>query len=496
MTPEARALRSPAPARDDAAGSLLGGRRRAAGWVLAVAGPWALAAAIVPSTDATTLAAESMGFLALTVLTALAGGLWPAVTSAVLSTGLLTWFFTPPVRTLAIDRGADVAVLALFLLVAIAVSSVVGQAARRTVQAAEARREADALISLNRTVLRSDQDLTTLLDLVRRTFGAEAVSLLQPDQEGSDLLGAIGEDPARHPDDADEAATVSPPTPPLVLALRGVRLSSPERRVLTSFAGHLAVVLERRELASRAARAHRLEEGNRVRNALLAAVSHDLRTPIARTKAAVSSLRSPDVAWSPEDQQELLATIEDSTDRLHAIVTNLLDLSRIQSDAVTPAHQDVGLEDVVARALDHTSSGRRVEVDVAGDLPQVRTDAGLLERVVANLLDNACRYSPDDAPVTVVLSHQGGRAHVRVVDHGTGVVDADKPQMFVAFRRLGDSEAREGLGLGLAVAQGLTEALGGTLTPADTPGGGLTMTLDLPVASGFAARQPLVARPP
>jgi two-component system sensor histidine kinase KdpD len=251
------------------------------------------------------------------------------------------------------------------------------------------------------------------------------------------------------------------------------------------------VVLERRELASRAARARSLEEGNRVRNALLAAVSHDLRTPIARAKAAVSSLRSPDVHWSDEDERELLATIEDSTDRLHAIVTNLLDLSRIQSDAVSPAAQEVALEDVVARALDHASGGRPVRLQVAPDLPPVRTDAGLLERVVANLLDNAWRHSPDGRPVTVSLCRSDGTAQVRVSDNGPGVPDADKPQMFVAFRRLGDSEAREGLGLGLAVARGLTEAMDGTLTAEDTEGGGLTMVIDLPALPATGVPRPL-----
>ena len=459
--------------------------------MLALAGPVALAAALVPSTDATTLAAEAMGFLAVTVLCSLIGGLWPAVTCAVLSTGLLTWFFTPPRRTLSIDRTPDLVLLALFLVVAIAVSSVVGQAASRTVQAAEARREADALISLNRTVLRSDQDLASLLDLVRRTFAATAVSLLRPEGGSWTLLAQVGSDPPVHPEGADETAEVSPPSPPLVLALRGGRLSAPDRRVLTSFAGHLAVVLERRDLAARAARARSLEEGNRVRNALLAAVSHDLRTPIARAKAAVSSLRSPDVHWSAEDERELLATIEDSTDRLHAIVTNLLDLSRIQSDAVSPAAQEVALEDVVARALDHAPGGRPARLQVAPDLPPVRTDVGLLERVVANLLDNAWRHSPEGQQVTVSLSRSDGAAQVRVSDRGPGVPDADKPQMFVAFRRLGDSEAREGLGLGLAVARGLTEAMGGTLTAEDTEGGGLTMVIDLPALPATGAPSPV-----
>jgi two-component system sensor histidine kinase KdpD len=449
---------------------------------MALLGPAALSAVLVPSTDASTLSAESMCFLALTVACAIVGGLWPALAGAVLSTGLLNWFFTPPTRTLTIDRTADQVVLVLFLLVATAVSSVVGHAARRSLQATEARREADALIRLNRTVLTSGEDLVTLLDLVRDTFGARSASLLSIATGGPTRLAAVGQDAPLDPSEADEVAEVSPSSPPVVLALNGGPLTPSDRRVLTSFAGHLAVVLERRTLAAEAARTRRLEEGNRVRGALIAAVSHDLRTPLARAKAAVSSLRSVDVTWSREDEFELLATIEDSTDRLHAIVSNLLDLSRIQSDAVVPATQEVGLEDVVARALDGTPDSRRVEVRAVPELPQVRTDAGLLERVLANVVDNAVRHSPDDAPIVVSLSGDDEVVRMAVVDRGPGVSDEDKEQMFGAFRRLGDAEAREGLGLGLAVARGLTEALGGRLVPHDTPGGGLTMVIELPAA--------------
>ena len=226
--------------------------------------------------------------------------------------------------------------------------------------------------------------------------------------------------------------------------------------------------------------ARRLEEGNRVRTALLAAVSHDLRTPLAGIKAAVSSLRSPEVSWSVEDQAELLATIEDSSDRLHTIVANLLDLSRLQSDAVRPVVHEVGLDDVVSRTVAQMPQGDRVELRFEPDLPPVLVDAGLLDRVVANLVDNAVRHSPADSPVTVATSHVGDRVQLHVVDRGPGVPDAQKEQMFAAFQRLGDAGGREGLGLGLAVARGLTAALGGLLVAEDTPGGGLTMVVDLP----------------
>ncbi|HEU4515464.1 MAG TPA: DUF4118 domain-containing protein [Nocardioidaceae bacterium] len=461
----------------------LGRRRVAAGWVLAVLGPPLLSALLVPSPDLSTLAMEAMGFLALTVVCALVGGLWPAVTAALLGSLLLNWFFTPPERTLNIADTINVVGLALFLLVAVAVASVVDKAARRSIQADEARREADTLTMLNRTLLRSDQDVETLLGLVRDTFAVEAVALLRRD--GSGVVASVGESPPETTADADASAEVSSS---LVLALRGPQLSVQDRRVLAAFATHLAVALERQELTSRAEEARVLEEGNRVRTALLAAVSHDLRTPLAGIKAAVSSLRSPDVRWSVEDEAELLATIEDSADRLHTIVANLLDLSRLQSDAVRPVVHEVGLDDVVSRTVAQMPQGDRVELRFEPDLPPVLVDAGLLDRVVANLVDNAVRHSPPGAHVTVSTSHVGDRVQLHVVDRGAGVPDTQKEQMFAAFQRLGDARGREGLGLGLAVARGLTEALGGLLVAEDTPGGGLTMVVDLPAVP---TRKPL-----
>lgn len=456
--------------------SVLGPRRRAMGWLLALLGPTGLTLVLVPSTDVSTLAIEAMGFLALTVLVALVGGLWPAVTAAVLGSLMLNWFFTPPERTLTIADTVNVVALVLFLLVAVAVASLVDRASRRSVQADRARREADTLTMLNRTLLRSDRDVETLLNLVRDTFGADSAALLRRDRHHEDVVSAVGDHPPARAEEADAIADVSTS---LLLALRGPDLSVSERRVLSSFATHLAVALEHQELTTRAAAVRRLQEGNRVRTALLAAVSHDLRTPLAGIKAAVSSLRSPDVHWSEEDQSQLLATIEESSDRLHTIVANLLDLSRLQSDVVQPVLRQIGLDDVVARNLTHIKGHGRVELRFDPGLPTVLADAGLLDRVVVNLVDNALRHSPADSPVTASISRAGDRVQLRVVDRGPGVPDQQKEQMFAAFQRLGDTPGREGLGLGLAVARGLTEALGGLLVAEDTPGGGLTMMVEL-----------------
>jgi two-component system sensor histidine kinase KdpD len=218
-----------------------------------------------------------------------------------------------------------------------------------------------------------------------------------------------------------------------------------------------------------------------MRTALLNAVSHDLRTPIASAKAAVSSLRSADVQWDPRDQQELLASADQSLDRLTALVTNLLDLSRLQAGVLSFAVGVVGMEDVVGQALAHVDDSRRVEVDVPATLPEVRADPGLFERVIANLVDNAVRYSSTDSQVRVAGSTHGDIVELRVIDHGPGVRADDRDSVFTPFQRLGDTPTNgAGVGLGLAIARGFTEAMSGTLTLEDTPGGGLTAVVALP----------------
>lgn len=227
-----------------------------------------------------------------------------------------------------------------------------------------------------------------------------------------------------------------------------------------------------------AAKARELAETDRVRAAILAAVSHDLRTPLSGIKAAVSSLRQRDVEWTEQEQLELLATIEESSDRLTGVVTNLLAMSRIQAGAVSLRMQPVVVGEVVANAL--LSLGPTVgalEVDVPEDLPTVLADPDLLERVVANLIANAARADPRTARVTARA--QGERLSLAVVDRGPGVPLEQWEDMFLPFHRLKDRDARTGSGLGLAIVRGFCEAMGTTVTPSATPAGGLTMTITL-----------------
>ncbi|MBV9291861.1 MAG: hypothetical protein JO222_05365 [Frankiales bacterium] len=262
-------------------------------------------------------------------------------------------------------------------------------------------------------------------------------------------------------------------------------------RLLEAAGAQLAVALDRDRLRTQAAQAEALAASNRMRTALLAAVSHDLRTPLASIKASISSLRQTEVTWSPEDEAELLETIEESTDRLSALIANLLDMSRVQTGALQPYLRPASVEEIVPVALRGLPGGAHVDIGVPEDLPLVLTDAGLLERVLANLLENALRWSPADHPPAVVARHANNRVEVCVIDHGPGVAEPDRDRMFEPFQRLGDQDARTGVGLGLAVARGLAEAVGGALTAAETPGGGLTMIVSVPAAHADRAIEAL-----
>jgi two-component system sensor histidine kinase KdpD len=260
--------------------------------------------------------------------------------------------------------------------------------------------------------------------------------------------------------------------------------------VLGAFAAYAAVALEQQRLAAEAEAARPIAEADRMRTALLAAVSHDLRTPLASAKAAVTSLRSADVQWDAQDRDELLATADESLDRLTHLVDNLLDMSRLQAGALSVFPRPAGLDEVVARALDDLGEvGHTVVVEIPDSLPAVRVDPGILERVIVNLTQNALRYSPEGKPPLLIASSLGDWVELRVVDRGPGIPKSQRDRIFVPFQRLGDTDNTTGVGLGLALSRGLTEAMGGTLEPEETPGGGMTMTLSLPAVPTPAVTQ-------
>ncbi|MFD8391647.1 DUF4118 domain-containing protein [Streptomyces sp. NPDC059680] len=463
-----------------ARGARLGRSRVIWGWAVGVLGPALLTWLLTSTTPDVGLANDMLLFLTLTVAAALLGGLFPALASAVVGSLLLNWYFTPPVHTLTIADPKNIVAIAIFVGVAVSVASVVDLAARRTHQAARLRAESEILSFLAGNVLRGETTLEALLERVRETFGMESVALLERTGETAPwtCAGSVGPRPAEIPEDADVDVPVGDH---MALSLRGRVLPAADRRVLAAFAAQAAVVLDRQRLQSEAGRAKELAEGNRIRTALLAAVSHDLRTPLAGIKAAVTSLRSDDVEWSAQDRAELLQAIEEGADRLDHLVGNLLDMSRLQTGTVVPIIRETDLDEVVPMALGGVPENS-VELDIPESLPMVYVDRGLLERAVANVVENAVKYSPPGQRVLVSASALADRVEVRVVDRGPGVPDEAKDRIFEPFQRYGDAPRGVGVGLGLAVARGFAEAVGGALAAEDTPGGGLTMVLAVPTA--------------
>jgi two-component system sensor histidine kinase KdpD len=466
----------------------LSARRKIRGYLLAVLLPPLLTLCLVPVRGQLNLVSDMLLFLLLTVIVSLVGGLLPALIAAVTGSALLNYFFTPPLHTFTIGETNNALALLVFVLVATLVSSTVDLAARRSRQAARAAAEARILANLAGSVLGGEEALTAMLQRVRETFGLTAVTLLERDEEGWTPVASAGP-PIELPVGDDD--TEVPAGQDLQLVLRGALLRAEDQRLVGAFAAQAAVVLDHVRLSRTAAEAAPLAEANKVRTALLAAVGHDFRTPLAAAKASVSTLLSWDIDLSPEDRRELLLGADASLDRLTALVDNLLDMSRLQLGAMSIDLQPTAVDEVVARALDDLGpDGKRVLIDPSDDLPLVQADPGLLERVLSNLVANALRYSPSDAPPRLTCSRLGDRVEVRVIDRGPGVPPEHWDRIFLPFQRLGDTDNTTGIGLGLALSRGLTEAMDGALDPEETPGGGLTMVVSLPTVAEDAPAAP------
>lgn len=458
---------------------LLSKRRLVAGWIFAALGPVLLTVVLRFLPETVSFATQLMLFLTMTVAVAIVGGLWPAVVSAVWGTLLLNFWFAPPRHTFTVSDPENVLALVVFVLVAAAVASVVAVAARRTAEAKRASGEAAILAQLTSTMLRGGDSAEDLVSQLRETFALEDVTLLRRAEGGAwDVVAASGQHPATTTEGADEVLGV---TEDIVIVLHGDVPDAADRRVMEAYAAQVGVTMERRALRKQAADAAVLEQSDAIRTALLAAVSHDLRTPLAAIRASVDGLRLEDVEWSPEEEEELLTTVDESTARLESLIDNLLDLSRLQTGAVSAMLRAVSLDEIVPAALEGIDRPL-IELDVAENMPLALTDRGLLERVVANIVNNALRFQPADAgPVRVMASAGPQDLQVRVIDRGKGLSDDAKERMFDPFQRLGDQSVG-GLGLGLAVASGLAKAVGASVAAEDTPGGGLTMVITVPRA--------------
>ncbi|MCI4657803.1 ATP-binding protein [Cryobacterium zhongshanensis] len=465
-------------------------RRRLAGLGLAVVGGPLLTALLVATHSAESITSEVLSYQLLVIVVALVGGLWPALFAALLSGLTLDYFFVNPLYTVTIAEPAHALALVLYLANAGVVSYVVDLAARRSRSAQRAAGESELLATVAGSVLRGEDAVPALVARTREAFNLTGVRLFADGK----LLYSDGSPAEAGPD--TPLATVPVGTRG-TLELSGRDLAASERRLLGVIATQLDAALEHSDLAETASAIGPLAEADRMRSALLAAVGHDLRRPLSAATAAVSGLRSTEVTLSPADREELFATAEESLESLAALITNLLDVSRVQAGALAVSLGPVDAAEVVLPALDELGDGPdTVELDFPAGLPPMLADAGLLQRVVVNVLANGIRFSPPGERVLVTASEFGGVVELRIMDRGPGIPADRRDEVFLPFQRLGDTDNLTGLGLGLALAKGFTEGMGGRLEAEDTPGGGLTMVIALPafdpaagetVATGTAA---------
>ncbi|RKR19770.1 DUF4118 domain-containing protein [Arthrobacter oryzae] len=481
----------------------LGRIRVAVGLLLAVLLPALLQLLLVFLNPQQNVATAMLVQLSGSVAVALVGGLWPAVLAALWSSLLVNYFSTPPTGNLTIRDPQNFLALFVFLGVSAAVAVVVDLSARRSKEAARARAEATTLSDLTRGAAGSEDTVQSLLEQARTVFQVRGAALFSEDSHDGGtwrLLASAGDIPtgtvqeATGSPDGENVEEIDSTTR---LVLYGRILPASDRRLLAAFGVHLAAQLERQQLVASRREMMRLAESSTMRTSILRAVSHDLRTPLAGIKLAVGGLRRTGVRYTPQEEQELLATIEECSDRLDLLVGNLLDMSRITSDSVSPLLRPLRWYEVIPGALHGVPPGR-VRVELPANMPEIDADQGMLERVIANIVENAVKYAPDSD--IVVVGAAGGLSpatlrgrpagELRIIDHGRGVPAERVLDMFRPFQRLDDDAQGAGVGLGLAVAKGFTEAMGGRLTAEATPGGGLTMVITLPLSTGAPVDSP------
>ncbi len=456
-------------------------RMRSAAWALCILGLPLLTAILVTARRHVSVGSALMFDLCLVMAVAALGGVRAGLVASVGAFGLTNWFLTPPLHTISVGDAQNVVALTVFVLVTVVVSFLVDRAARRSREAAAARAEAAALARSAATLVGAHDPLPDLLEQLRATFSLASASVFELTGQGWWPTHVSG-----HPEllDPTEGTSIDISADgKLRLVVSNNALRPEQLEVLRAFADQLAMAVEARRLRVDAANADLLAEANALRAALLQAVSHDFRTPLATIKASASGLLHTDATFSESDRRLLLIDIDGAADRLDRMVRDLLDMSRLQVGALDLTLRSVALEEVVAAALSGLAAPQgRVEVDVPDSLPTVFADAALLERAVANLVSNAMAWSPAGSAVKVQAGQIGSAIDLRVVDRGPGVPHDERERIFLPFQRLGDRSNDAGVGLGLAIAKGFIEAMGARLSLDDTPGGGLTMTIRLQIA--------------
>jgi two-component system, OmpR family, sensor histidine kinase KdpD len=474
----------------------------------------------------------SLVFLTAILASAIAWGLWPSLFAAIASMLAYNFFFLPPLYTFTVGDPENVLALFFFLIVALIVSNLTARTRTQVVTARLRAKTTAELYAFSRKVAgigALDDLLWATAHQITSMLNVRTV-LLMPLKDREGLEVASGYPPEDQLDDADMAAArwswehnrpagrgadTLPGAKRLFLPLRtgsgpvgvlgidrdapGPLLTPDDRRLLDALCDQAAVAIERISLAKGLDEARVLAETERLRAALLTSISHDLRTPLASILGTVSSLRSYPERYSPAEREDLLATLQDEAERLNRFVSNLLDMTRLESGAIDLKLELIDVAEIVGSALQRAGNvlaGHRVEVNIEPHLPMLRLDAVLFEQVLFNLLDNAAKYSPSGSRIDIRASRDGELVEIEVVDEGPGIPPADLERIFDKFYRVqAQDRRRAGTGLGLAICRGFVEALGGWIVARNRRDGpGAVLTIRMPVVPEIpAVRQPALA---
>ena len=500
-----------------------------------------------PNRDRLNAVTIALSYLVIVLAGATMGGLGPGIFTSIVGFLTFNFFFLPPYYTFIVGSPEDVVALFVFLIVAAVTSELVGRLREREREARRRAIESETLSRLSTELIADvtlDTVLATVVEQVTRIFALDSAALLLPDASGAlrVRLAYPAEAESHYLRDREHAAVAAhvfaagipvgvgsphrvyrPHGPgqgsallprgrrvlyvPVraargsvgvmgVAAVRASDYSAGERRLLTTFANQAALAIDRARLIEEATRAAALEEADRLKSALLAAVSHDLRTPLASIKASATSLLQADVRWDAATQREFLTAIDEETDRLTGLVSNLLDLTRIQGGALKPERQWNEIGELIAAVTDRLAplvETHPLRVEVAPDLPPVMFDYVEIGQVLANLIENAAKYSDHGTEIAVAADRDGNELRVRVTDHGFGIPPADVPHVFDTFYRVqrqGPARRIGGTGIGLAICKGFVEAHGGTITGESAVGRGSTFTFTLPLEPASAPPEP------
>ncbi len=456
-------------------------RSRAIAWICAFVGIPLVVLALIPLRDAMGVPGTLLLLLLGPVAVAVLGGLVPAIAASLVAFLLADWFYIAPTHSFRFAHAGDALALVVFVAVSAFVSGLVDRLASRSAQLARGQAEVEALAELaSVTATLDDEAQHRLVTELRLTLDLDSVAVLAPTiDDGWRSLASAGEPAPLTPDDASYAAELVNGS---MLAVSGRALAAEDRRLLGAFVAQLQLVQTALRLQTEAASADALVDANNVRDALLAAVSHDLRTPLANIKAAATSLLSTEVEWPATAVQSFSKTIDAEADRLHSVVSNLLDMGRLQAGMLGVRIETVAVDAAIYAALASLSvdvSG--VDVRIPDELLLASADPALLERALANVIGNALNWAPEGTPVRVEAARLGDQVDIRVVDCGAGIPRDQREAVFQPFQRLGDGPRAtyDGIGLGLAVTKGFVEAMDGEVTVEDTPGGGTTVVITL-----------------